>query len=332
MRVVASLTTLPGRYRKLSETLISLNNQDYKLDAIYLGIPLICRRLKTPYPPLPDYIIQQCTVVDITTDYGPCSKIVAGLLEESDPETCIITFDDDFYYPPDTVSNLVKWAKLHPDKALGPSGVLIKLPMPFISWVSNRDGDKTCFTGFKVPKCGRNVDILCGFTSVLYRRYFFPDNTELESQFLRYPLEDKDVYLNDDVMISAYLSGRKITRLIVPGFHSNVECRDSGKCESEKSCNMSKYGGNEVKGKSKTVGNTGGVKDNSNNALSSDRIAFIRKFKNAVEKTKEWGFFQEPEPVGYDETIGGKSIMILTFVVMLVVVFVIYVVYILKGY
>ncbi len=62
MRVVASLTTIPGRERKLLRTLQSLYTQTYKLDAIYLGIPKIARRLGRAYPEFSQDIKELCTI------------------------------------------------------------------------------------------------------------------------------------------------------------------------------------------------------------------------------------------------------------------------------
>ena len=53
LRVVASLTTMPQQYDKVIRTLESLHSQTYKLDAIYLSLPEISRRLGTKYPPVP---------------------------------------------------------------------------------------------------------------------------------------------------------------------------------------------------------------------------------------------------------------------------------------
>lgn len=66
MRVVASLTTMPNRYidnNFLLNALKSLNNQTYKLDEIYLGLPYRCERLNIDYPKISDEINKLCKII-----------------------------------------------------------------------------------------------------------------------------------------------------------------------------------------------------------------------------------------------------------------------------
>ena len=56
LRVVCSLTSMPNQYEKVIKTLESLHAQTHKLDAIYLSLPEISRRLGTKYPPVPKEI------------------------------------------------------------------------------------------------------------------------------------------------------------------------------------------------------------------------------------------------------------------------------------
>ena len=107
MRVVASLTTMPDRYDKVARTLQTIRDQTYPLDAIYLAVPTHCRRLDIPYPPLPETITTIARIVRCV-DYGSITKLVGALLMEEDPDTIIITFDDDIIYHPQVVEKLVK--------------------------------------------------------------------------------------------------------------------------------------------------------------------------------------------------------------------------------
>ena len=107
MRVVASLTTMPDRYHKVIETLKSLHAQTYTLDVIYLTIPNRSRRLNLRYPSIPLEINSLCTLLR-GEDYGPITKIVGALLEENDPDTVIITFDDDMVYDTTVVECLME--------------------------------------------------------------------------------------------------------------------------------------------------------------------------------------------------------------------------------
>src|SRR5208283_4172050 len=106
MRVVATCTTLPDRYDMLYRTLCCLQNQDYALDAIYLSLPYEAKRLNKSYPELPNKIKDLCKVIRCD-DYGPISKLYGALITETDPDTIIISVDDDCIYPLNLVSQLL---------------------------------------------------------------------------------------------------------------------------------------------------------------------------------------------------------------------------------
>lgn len=286
MRVVASLTTIPGRYHKLIKTLRSIKNQDHPLDEIYLSIPRECRRLKKPYPDLPDEIKELCTVVTCEEDYGPCTKIVAGLLCESDPNTIIFTFDDDVIYSPNLVSSMLEYNRKYPNCAIGSTGTIIGGGFPFYSMIHNLKGNCNTYTGFEIKEA-RKVDILFGVSSVLYLRGFFPDKELLYDNFLKYPLEDEDVYFNDDIMISAYLSN-KVDRIVV----------DKIPMVNENNTEVNILDGNEI---------------------SYDKIKFLKRFIRAIYKTQGWGFYKTTQEVAIYETIGGRLLILILFILVIII-------------
>lgn len=289
MRVVGSITTVPFREDKLLRTLQSLHNQDYPLDAIYLGVPKISRRLKQPYPSFSDEIKQLCTIVPCD-DYGPCTKIVGGLLNEEDPSTIIITFDDDVVYSPNVVSSMVYYHMKYPNVAIGSSGILLGYGFPFYSSISNCSGNWNNITGFELSQDGRSVDALCGFSAILYIRKFFPSKDKLYDEFLKYPLMDDDVYFNDDIMISAYLSKQNVERMVFPG----IPVINENKVHNPR---IDKLDGNEI---------------------SFDKIGFLQRFRRSINKVKEWGFFSESQNVTIYETIGGR-IIILSILLLIII-------------
>lgn len=289
MRVVASLTTIPGRYSKLLRTLRSLNDQTYPLDAIYLSIPHESRRLKQSYPEISKEIRNLCTIVHCDYDYGPCTKIVGGLLSEDNPDTIIFTFDDDVVYSPNVVSIMLAYHKKDPNCAIGSSGILLKYGFPFYSTVSNCKSHWNTLTGFQLTKEGRSVDALCGFSSVLYIRKFFPSRENLHEKFLKYPLIDDDVYFNDDIMISAFLSKNNIDRKIFP----DIPVPNEKKIYDP---DIDKLDGNEI---------------------SFDKLAFLQRFRRSINKVREWGFFPQTQPVLLDETIGGHVIIVSVLLIIL---------------
>lgn len=129
-RVVASLTSMPSHIENLRETLDSLVGQTFKLDAIYINVPEKNRRTGAPYPPPPDWLKEyyegkETAIVWNTAlkeDLGSLTKLAGGLVVEKDPDTIVITFDDDKAYPPGLVRRLV-WALLRdPSSSFGSCG------------------------------------------------------------------------------------------------------------------------------------------------------------------------------------------------------------------
>lgn len=289
MRVVGSLTTIPGRYKKLLRTLQSLRDQDYHLDAIYLSIPYQCRRLNQPYEPIPVEISNLCNVVHCDEDYGPCTKIIGSLLREDDPTTIIFTFDDDVIYSPTIVSSMLDYHKKYPNIAIGSSGILIKHGFPFYTIITNSHGNWNFLTGLSINTDGLFMDILCGFSSILYTRGFFPITSLLVDEFLKYPLLDDDVYMNDDIMISAYLERKKIDRKIFGGIPKPLKRYDQE------------------------------IDDIDVNAISFDKIIFLNRFRRALIKMYEWDFFTVTYHIGIEETGVGYYVFALFLFIALII-------------
>jgi hypothetical protein len=296
MRVVASLTTMPDRYFKIIKTLESLNNQTRKLDAIYLSLPKTSRRLGIEYPPITDEIAKLCTVVPCI-DYGPITKIAGGLLSEDDPSTVIITFDDDMIYPHDIVEALVDHHKKFPNEAIGSSGMLLRYECPMCAITPNEDNFLYRIPKFSVPSEGRLVDSIYGYPGALYVRNFFPIKEKLEEDFFNYALIDHNMLMNDDIVISGYLSKQNVHRRIFPDMP--------------------------------TVGfvlNESGERVRADNEISYNLDKFFQRMNSAIFKAKEIGMFSTTEEVGMSETILGISVIIV-FAVLLLIALLIYIIW-----
>jgi len=214
VRVVATCTTIPTRYERLRKMIESLVNQTYKLDAIYVGLPKRSHRLKLEYPPLPDDIKKNCIVVVPKIDYGPITKLYGGLVSEKDPETLIISFDDDIVYPPTTVETFVKHAQEWPDRVITATGMKSSLGYIFRAIETNL-GPTASFTNIiclNDDGNGNDIDEVYGVTGVLYRLKFFPSNNRIEKELFSYVFKDKNIFLNDDLLISGYLDYKGIKR------------------------------------------------------------------------------------------------------------------------
>jgi hypothetical protein len=287
MRVVASLTTTPDHYYTLIKTLQCLNKQTYSLDAIYLSLPRICKRLNTKYPPLPKNITKLCTIVPCE-DFGPITKIMGGLLMENDPETIIITFDDDMIYYPTTVELLLKHHKEYPSSAICSSGMLIKYNCPVCAIKPNINGFIYNVSNFHIPPEGRKVDVMYGLASVLYLRKFFPKNEHLERDFLSYALTDENTFLNDDIIISGYLSLKNISRRIF---------NDIPKVDFV------------------TFNN---VRERKSYELSYNTDRFFSSMNLAIDKCKKLGMFKNIENMTISETVVGTACFIFVPLIILI--------------
>jgi hypothetical protein len=285
MRVVATLTTMPDKYinsDKLLVSLKSLNNQTYKLDKIYLGLPYRCERLNIDYPEIPDEIKALCSIIRCS-DYGPITKIIPALLMEDDCETIIITFDDDFKYSENLVEKLLEKHKLYPNSAIGSSGMLLKNTCPNCAIYPNGNSFSYDMSKFKIANEGRKVDSIYGFSGALYIRKFFPSKENLYDEFIKYALINDNIRMNDDISISGYLSMKNIERRIFKDLTT-----------LDISFNKT------------------------NTEISSNIFVFFKKLNLSILTAKSIGMYKNTEDIYYIETISFK-ILLITFVLIFII-------------
>jgi len=289
LRVVGSLTTMPHQYDKVVRTLDSLHSQTYKLDAIYLSLPETSRRLGTKYPPVPKEISNKCSIIS-TSDVGPATKIYGGLLAENGPETVIITFDNDMIYPETMVEKLIEHHKEYPNSAIGSAGMIIGRGCPMCAITPNENNYLYNISKFFVPQEGRKIDSLYGYPGALYLRKFFPEKEKLEEEFFNYALINEATLLNDDIIISGYLSLHNIERRIFPNMPSVDFVKEDGerkRTEVEISYNMDK---------------------------------FFQRMNVAIETAKSAGMYATTEPMNFNETIFGVAAIVVIVVIIILVI------------
>ena len=290
LKVVASLTTMPDQYSKVIKTLESLHAQTYKLDEIFLGLPEVSRRLGTKYPPVPKEISDKCTIIRCD-DVGPITKLSGALLAESDPDTVIISFDNDMVYPDTMVEKLVENHKKYPNSAIGSAGMLLKYSCPFCAITPNENNYLYNISKFLIPIQGRRVDSVYGYPGALYVRKFFPEKDKLNDEFFKYALINEATLLNDDIIISGYLSLNNIERRIFPNMPSVDFVKQGGerkRTEAEISYNMDK---------------------------------FFQRMNIAIDTTKEIGMYKTTEPINFNETIFGVAAVIVITIIIIFIIF-----------
>lgn len=290
MRVVATLTSVPGREDILLETCKSIANQTIKPDAIYLTIPTHYKRMNKTYGEIPEEIKKLCTVIRSKEDYGPITKIFGGIIMENDPETIIISCDDDVKYPPSTFEELLTKSKLHPDACICGSGMLVNRGLFMCSMYTNIDlfQPYNGLFGFIPPKDGRKVDLIFGTSGVLYKRKFFPSFQETLDKMFKIAFVDNSIFCNDDVLISSFMQLRKIERWTFPGFNT-VKI---------------------LKGKNPQV------------ALSFNYVNSAIRMEKSIKILRNMGYLLNYEDMALNETFAGT----LTIVIILVLIGIVFVI------
>lgn len=200
--IVVSLTTIPSRIHHIFPTMNSLLLQTRPADRIYLHLPKESARERWSYV-IPAAVMNdpRITVHRTEKDHGPITKLLPTLELERDPETVIITIDDDTVYPPDMIETLMRYHAVLPGAALG-------------------------FRGWDIPPSGRyaesrtryasqiteplKVDILTGISGVLYLRKHFDGDF-----FSDEDLPGEGFYV-DDIRTNGYLERHGVQRYLIP--------------------------------------------------------------------------------------------------------------------
>ena len=199
-RVVISVTTLPSRYELLERVLESIHSQSLQADAIYICLPEFSDREKCEYL-TPDFLTEKDRILKSDKDYGPATKLIPTLLKETNPNTLIVTIDDDIIYHPYWLQRIVNQALLYPDSAIG-----------FAAWnvkSNNKSPYDFVYEEHSDFPSGKLVNVLEGYRGVAYRRKFFDDSI---ANYDDYPNESK---FQDDVWFSGKLALKNIPKRIV---------------------------------------------------------------------------------------------------------------------
>ncbi|KAF6255991.1 hypothetical protein COO60DRAFT_1702558 [Scenedesmus sp. NREL 46B-D3] len=225
-RLVVSLSSFPGRVEFVNPTIYSIMHGLRKPDALYLWVPLNVSRfepgdkevnglkeLPDNVRGLPGHFHGAVKVKVPPADYGPATKLLPTLLEEKDPDTVIITVDDDCMYRPEAVLHLEQEILARPGHAVVRSCEVThwdpaKAP-PKKGWREAKLNAGEC-RGFPASLAG-----------AAYRREFFDD---LVFDQARAP---KGCLLHDDVWFGAHLWLRNVPIWVLPGFGVESDCDDN---------------------------------------------------------------------------------------------------------
>ncbi len=175
-KVVITLTSMPNDVENLGEVLGSISNQTLLPHAIYVNLPKKNRRTGAPYV-IPEWLREypRVQILEPSTDYGPLTKLYPALEHETDPNTIIVSVDDDKVIPlftaadckvysPHMLRHLVWHAESYPEAAWGICGWAFM-------WVPPPTGVVSVYVPwFMRNSHGRYVDVLQGVCGVAYRK------------------------------------------------------------------------------------------------------------------------------------------------------------------
>ncbi|KAI8923812.1 hypothetical protein BC831DRAFT_469346 [Entophlyctis helioformis] len=194
-RIVASMSTFPARMDQIRPALSSLFNQSIALDAVHVNIPDRIRRLDAPIDE--DALAKLLAELQALfgprlhfhrgEDYGPATKLIGALPFEQDPDTLIVTVDDDVEYDYRTVQALFQGHLDHPSNFI--AAACEELTLYANNWVYIED-NRPC-RGWA-----------CAFKGILYRVGMF------DSSIFDYSSVPKGCVVHDDVYLSGYLLKR----------------------------------------------------------------------------------------------------------------------------
>jgi len=205
--VFFSLTTTPGRIKKLKATIASLLDQEVAAAGIILNIPEKYRRSGQTYsiPPfisnIPQVDINRCV------DFGPATKLLPTLKKLANHSHAkIIVVDDDQVYPKGLVKTYIQAAENSPKTALGLCGWNVPGNFRHPSREVKRGAGIRIFDAQPNIHRDETVDILQGATSYMVRVNFFDKRV--------FDLIES-AYSADDIWISGHLAKNGISKKVL---------------------------------------------------------------------------------------------------------------------
>jgi len=186
--IVVSLTTSPTRIHTLKPVLKRLMEQTVQPDKIVLNIPYVFKRTGETYT-IPDYLYQPWLYINRCEDIGPATKIIPTRELVKDPDTIIISVDDDILYKKDMIETFLKYAHL-----------------PYVLSGDGYVGNyKTIKVGDEIMNVSQTIE---GFGGVCYRKKHL-DKIKLSNT-------RNDCFTSDDFILSNQLGKQNIEILKIP--------------------------------------------------------------------------------------------------------------------
>lgn len=185
--IIVSLTTSPKRIHTLKTVLRRLMSQTVQPDKIVLNLPHVFKRTGETYD-IPDYLNQPWLYINRCEDIGPATKVLPTRELVKDPNTIIISVDDDILYKKTMIASFLKYAHLPYVLSGGLSSIYKNIKI----------GDEDMYIS----------QLIEGHAGVCYRKKHLDK--------IKLPLGLKDCFTSDDFTISNQLGKHKIDILKIP--------------------------------------------------------------------------------------------------------------------
>ena len=192
--ILVSLTTSPTRIHTLKPILKRLMEQTVQPDKIVLNVPYVFKRTGETYT-IPEYLYQPWLHINRCEDIGPATKIIPTRELVKDPETIIISVDDDILYKKDMIETFLKYSHLpYVLSGGGPVGNYKKIKI-----------------GDEIINVSQMIE---GYGGVCYRKKHL-DKIKISNTI-------HDCFTSDDFIISNQLGKHQIVILKLPNTISKI--------------------------------------------------------------------------------------------------------------
>jgi hypothetical protein len=204
VRIVTTMTVIPTREDSIIETIKSIQVGTVKPDAMYVNIPNQYVRFKQPLKPDLKLKLRELgvSVIGLEHDRACLNKILPILNHETDPETLVVTLDDDMTYTRRFIEGLYEGWKQFGD-VVGYSG------MYYPEKVLQHTGQLRYGI---VWGHGNQADILeNGFGTMFQLKHLkgFPDLPPLTEKI------DPVMYISDDYIMGRFFDSVKVVKRVV---------------------------------------------------------------------------------------------------------------------
>jgi hypothetical protein len=201
VRIVTTMTIIPAREQLVIKAIMSIKNGTIKPDAMYINIPKKYARFEKPLEPWlkPVLVSLGMTVLELDEDRACFNKILPILSFEKDPETLVVTIDDDIEYKPMFIAGLYEAYKSF-GGVVGYSGL----------FYPENSKDTLNYHLFLGHKCPAEI-IQQGFGTMTKVASFegFPHIPPLTKDM------DASLYLSDDYVISRFYDFKGLSKYVV---------------------------------------------------------------------------------------------------------------------